>query len=180
MSELNVFEKFKKTAFRVEMQPVYDISIEQKNFTGFKNGYPLDPKDNIEWIESIKNWVQDGKEIKRVRVIDEQLSLYEKYEFICYHKNDAVGEKINVISRQEYNRIADKDLHGDFWIFDDEFVAKLIYEKDGKFLKLDIIEEKDLVKRYSKLFRNLSENIYGDYKKIVKQINLSPVKITFD
>lgn len=138
MEEL--FKNFRKSALRLEIFPEYKDDMDEEDYQNFILGKPMKYAD-IEWINNVKQWTKQGKVIKRIRIISENLTTYEKYEFICYNENNLAGEKVLVVPRIEYERLVNKQDRFDYWIFDESIVCKLNYSKEGRFIGYTIIKE---------------------------------------
>jgi hypothetical protein len=59
---------------------------------------------------------------------------YTRYEFAAYSDNIAAGEKVRVVPRAALAADDQRWASEDFWIFDDELVALLSYDEEGRFL----------------------------------------------
>jgi hypothetical protein len=87
--------------------------------------------------------------MQRVRVIQEPLSDYVRFELTwAYPINTSVGEQIHVLSTAPGQPAVRNE---DFWLFDDTTVARLRYDEDGRFLRAEIVTERDAVTRYCHL-----------------------------
>lgn len=172
----NLFKNFKQSALRIETLPLYKEDMEDIEYYNFINGEPVEYGDK-EWIGNLKRWTSQGKIIKRIRIVSDILTTYEKYEFFCYHKNCLAGEKIFVMPRNEYEKIVDRKDRFDYWIFDESTICKINYNNEGRYLGYTIIEED--AKKYVDLFYLLEKQRIFDYKEVIKKINNSKIKINF-
>lgn len=175
MKEL--FDIFKYNAYRVESLPNYKVNSEEKDYINFINGYPVKYGDK-DWINNLTQWKKEGKKIKRIRVISEELTLYEKYEFYCYHENFLAGEEIKILPRNIYETLVNKNDQFDFWILDEQYMCKLNYALDGTFLGSERLNEN--ISKYIELFNLLESKSIFDYREIVKQINNYSIEIDFN
>ena len=83
--------------------------------------------------------------MQRVRVIQEPLSDYVRFELTWgYPMNTAVDEQIHVLSTAPGQPPVPNE---DFWLFDDTTVARLRYDEEGRFLRAEIVTERDAVTR---------------------------------
>lgn len=174
----NIFEDFKHTAYRVETLPVYSVQDEIEDYNRFLLGQPLNPNNNDEWLKTIHKATQAGKIFERIRIISNELTDYEKYEFLCYHNNSIAGEKIYVLSADDYNKLVADEMKGDFWIFDNELLVKLNYNSNGEFLNIQQIDNNLIVQDYKNIFEDLKLKVRFDYTEVVRQINLSKIQIS--
>jgi hypothetical protein len=131
-----LFERFERSAFRIEGRDRYDVENERDEFAAFLEGKPLPPRsaESDHWLSLVANHKAAGRRIERVRIVSEPLTDYTRYEFVAYRENIAAGEVVRVVPRAALTD-ADQGWAGeDFWIFDDERVALLSYDDDGHFL----------------------------------------------
>lgn len=175
MKEL--FNSFKHRAYRIETLPNYQVGSEIKSYNNFINGLPLDYGDN-EWINNLIQWKKEGKKVKRIRIISEELTTYEKYEFYCYHNNFIAGEEIKIIPRHIYKNLVSKEYQFDYWIFDDTYICKLNYDSQGNYINNTILSKN--INKYIEIYKLLDSNAKLNYYEIVKQINNYNVKINFN
>lgn len=174
MDEL--FKNFKKSALRLETFPEYKDDMDEEDYRNFVLGKPVKYAD-VEWINNVKQWTRQGKIIKRIRIISEDLTTYEKYEFLCYNENNLAGEKILVVPRVEYERLVNKHDRFDYWIFDESIVCKINYSEEGGFIGSTIIKEDS--EKYINIFHLLEEQVVCDCENVISQINNSKIKIRF-
>ena len=173
----NIFDEFNYTAYRIEALPNYAVDFEDEAFGKFLNGNPVTENVNADWLTLLRKWTSEGKTIERIRVVSEELTPYEKFEFDCYHKNWLSGERIYVLMRSDYDSLFNEEMAGDVWIFDESFAAKLNYDSDGHFINFDVIRDSDVIDKYVLLFYKAKSLCFGDYTRVTKQINNSPVFI---
>jgi hypothetical protein len=125
-------EHFERTAFRLETLAEYNVPQEAEMLAAFKRGEPVNLPDDHPWLVRVRQHVQSGKLMRRVRVVRTPLSDYLRMEMSWYPKSVEAGEDI---------RIADLDDHQeltvctqDFWLFDESVVVTLRYDDQGRFL----------------------------------------------
>lgn len=172
----NLFDNFKTSAHRIETLPSYKIDSELKNYQKFILGKPCAFGDE-EWINNLKKWISEGKEIKRIRVISEYVTPYEKYEFISYHNNFMAGEKIYVVNRNLYEQVIDLNRQSDFWIFDFSIVAKMKYSNIGEYIGADIIDNKVEVLEYIDAHKRIERYAKNTYQDVLRKIIMSKTRI---
>jgi hypothetical protein len=174
------FDNFQHSAHRIETLPVYRVDEERDDFASFLAGGPIPVYDDDDWLESVHSWSQHGREISRIRVVDEKLSDYEKWEFQCYHQNAAAGELIRVLPRKRYLSLTAPTLRGDYWILDNITVWKMIYGEDGAFIDRKMIGDNPQAAEFVRLYDSLIKASPGDYRLVTKQINHAEVEVSFD
>lgn len=131
------FATFKKSAKRLELLQEYRIEGDEwDTFTKFQEGQATPIYAELaEWMEMLDAWQKDGKEVERIRVVENPLTNYLKYEIeLGYIPGALHGQKVNFVSKQKFEEISRGSIHTDFWIFDDEIVFELLYDSRGAFL----------------------------------------------
>ena len=98
--------------------------------------------------------------MSRVHLIESPVSKYLKFELEAYKLNSKVGENIYLLDKDKY----DNTINYDFWLFDDEIVLKMTYDKNGSFIKIEEIT-KDINKYIEVKNKLLSISIdFKDWK----------------
>ena len=131
-----LFERFERSAFRIEARDRYDVENERDEFAAFLEGKPL-PRRSAErdpWLSLVAAHKAAGRLIERVRIVSQPLTDYTRYEFAAYRDNIAAGEKVRVVARAALTDADQSWASEDFWIFDDEPVVVLSYDDDGRFI----------------------------------------------
>jgi len=95
-------------------------------------------KINSDWQKILKNANKRRAKIKRVHVFKKPLSEYIKFEIESYKLNIKEGEEIYTIDKIDFDDLKLK-IDFDFWLFDDNIVLKMYYDKGGKFLGFEEI-----------------------------------------
>lgn len=131
----NPFETFEKTAFRLEALPQYLVENERLAFDTFKASGKLPDFLNSDWADLVEKNTKAGKTMQRLRLLSDELSEYEKFETQVYPGLSA-GEVIRVNLRSKYI----EEYKYDFWLFDDRWIAEVMYESDGTFIRFDLRE----------------------------------------
>jgi len=126
------FETFKYTAFRLEGLPEYLVEEEAIDFQKFKDTGELSNNEDSSWKQLVKNSIDHGKSIQRLRLTSDELTQYEQFELQSYPGIE-VGEEIRINSKFDYK---DKYI-GDFWFFDDKYITEISYKEDGTFVSLN-------------------------------------------
>jgi len=130
----------KSSAFRLEALPQYLVDSETEAFAAYKRGELILPSrsPDQEWWESlVRRHTADGKTFQRVHVLPETITPYLRFEIEWgYAHTQAAGERIHFLppSAPEALRRAATE---DFWLFDDRTLVYLIYDGEGRFLRLE-------------------------------------------
>ncbi|GAA0569164.1 DUF6879 family protein [Actinomadura livida] len=129
-----LFSEFRSSATRIETLDVYSVPEERDNLDLYRSGAPLPPDRNEEWARSIRECVAAGKYMGRVHIIDHVLTPYLQFEIDWYYAvNGAAGEDIRFIFRDDVPDIP----YTDTWLFDDEIVVDLSYDRSGELLYIN-------------------------------------------
>lgn len=125
------FTDFKVSATRIETLDIYTVEEERENLELYLSGAPLPPDRNKDWAANIRQSVAVGKYMGRVHIIDQKLTPYLQFEIDWYYAvNGAAGEDIRFIFREDVPDLP----YTDTWLFDEETVIDLSYDKQGRLL----------------------------------------------
>jgi len=134
-----LFERFERSAFRVEARGRYDVDDAREAFANFLKGRSLAPRNTATdpWLALLAAARAAGRRIERVRVVGEPLTDYTRFEFAAYRENITVGDVVRVVPRTNLTDADQGWASEDFWIFDDRLVVVLNYDNEGRFLSAD-------------------------------------------
>lgn len=108
-----------ESAFRLEAQNRYAVGAEAERMEAFQAGEPLpEHPDVTRTMELIRSFVEAGKTIIRVHVLDRPLTDYLRYELAVYPENVEAGEEILIADRAWDPQL--EELTDDFVLFDAE------------------------------------------------------------
>jgi Family of unknown function (DUF6879) len=138
-----LFERFERSAFRIEARDHYDVENERDEFAAFLEGEPLAARsgESDPWLSLSAAHRAAGRLIERVRIVSQPLTDYTRYEFTAYRENIAAGEKVRVVPRATLTAADQSWANEDFWIFDDELVVLVSYDDDGRLLGVQEAED---------------------------------------
>jgi hypothetical protein len=132
------FTDFKVSATRIETLDTYTVEEERENLELYLTGAPLPPDRNEDWALNIRQSVVAGKYMGRVHIIDHMLTPYLQFEIDWYYAiNGAAGEDIRFIFREDVPNLP----YTDTWLFDEETVIDLSYDKQGRLLYVNQNED---------------------------------------
>jgi hypothetical protein len=137
------FDGFQRSAWRLELHPVYTMPGERETFARFMAGERADPTEANEWTDRVRHYRRTGRVIGRVHVVRRPLSDYLRYEFEWwYQANVQAGEDIRILDLTDR---ADPGLgNEDFWLFDERHVVLMRYRPDGTQIVRDMLEQPDV------------------------------------
>lgn len=134
-------QHFKRTAFRLETLPVYDVPQEAEMVAAFCRGEDVRLPDDHPWLERVRAATRAGKAMQRVRVVSHPLSDYLRFELSLYPKSVEAGEDVQIATRDDHPEL--EVCTHDFWLFDDEVVVTLEYDTGGRFLGIKTEQDLD-------------------------------------
>jgi hypothetical protein len=128
-----LFRQFRERAWMFETGEHYTWAYEAEELRRFQDGSPTPPPQVSwwrPWLEQIRGLTDQGKQIGRVRVIAEPLTIYQQWERWALPWHTEAGEQIAYMPR---NRAAAIGLPShDFWLFDDELLILMLYDATGR------------------------------------------------
>jgi hypothetical protein len=146
----SLFRYFTRTAFRLEVQPVYSVTEERESVEEFLAGKPRAVTEfpfYAAWLDQIRKLTTEGKRVERVRVLDEPPTDYQRWEMWSGQFNVDAGEVIRYLPR---SRAAEVGLPtvDDWWLFDSIRLARMRFTKDGEPLGGEIISDPKVVAQH--------------------------------
>lgn len=137
------FDSFERSAWRLELHPVYTMPQEQDAITRFRAGERLPASHRSGWMDRVAGYASTGRSIGRVHVVRRPLSEYLKFEFEWYYRHHVtVGEDVRILD------VTDSPVAGlpdhDFWMFDDKSIVKMLYRPDGTQIGRYLIDQPDI------------------------------------
>lgn len=146
----NLFGRFTTEAFRLEVQPVYLVDYEREAYSDFLRGEPR-PGDQYQWfadwLAQISSATSQGRIIRRVRVMDEPPTDYQRFEQWLLPYNLAAGETIHSITRGAA-KAAGIPITNDWWLFDSKRLAVMRFDPDGTPRGGHIVEDPETVAQH--------------------------------
>jgi hypothetical protein len=158
---------FKRSAFRMEVHPVYTMPGEAEDFRRFRKGEPMPEGFNADWHDRVRANVAAGKTMHRVKVIWRPFNKYTSYLFRwAIPGNVAAGEDYRIIDITDGERPAGLDIDQDWWFFDDSTVVLMNYQLDGQQISRELLDDPDL-DQYRK-WRDLALSLAVPYAEYMK------------
>lgn len=120
------FAQFTHSAVRLETLQTYSVPGEAERIAAWKAGRPR-PERSVRtngYLREVAEHVIAGRQRARIRIVDEPLSEYVRYQITGYLESQAAGEEIEIAVRQGANTRAMIDLGAltdDFWLFDQNY-----------------------------------------------------------
>lgn len=136
-----VLERTRRDLFRIETLASYDTAMTTSDFHRWLEGAD-EPTWEVRqpWLDTLAQWARDGRPRRRVRVIHDPPSDYERYA--CdwgYRYNVAAGEPTRVLDLAERHLPEELDAApGDWWLIDGHEVVTMHYA-DGQFRGAEVL-----------------------------------------
>ena len=145
-----VLECTRRDLFRIETLPSYDTAMTIPDFRRWREGQDgPDWAVRQPWLDTLTQWARQGRPRRRVRVIHDPPTDYERYA--CewgYANNVKAGEPTRILDLADGYLPAElADAPGDWWLIDGRTVVKMHYHLDGRFRGAELVAPK-LVDRY--------------------------------
>lgn len=138
-----LFDSFHATVARLETLPAYAVAdYEGDRLAAFRDGRPMPLRTIVTdpWLARIAATTMAGKAWSRVRVVDEPLTVYERFELAVFGESQAVGERIRIVRRNEITAVGP-----DFWLFDADTASLravlMRYDDAGHWLGADAVDD---------------------------------------
>lgn len=148
---------FRRSAFRLEAQPAYQVGAEADALRAFTEGHPHPPREYgwwQEWLDLIASHTAKGHAVERVRVVDEPPTSYQQWLLWSDRWHLGVGEHIACLPRSRAKAIG-LPLASDWWLFDNTKAAVMWFLPGGTLDGIYLATAEDDVRPY-RLRRDLA------------------------
>lgn len=146
-----MFDSFEIEAFRMETRREYTLSYEQAIYDQFLAGATPPPPTQIDWWRPWLDWVHrvssQGRRLRRVRIIDDPPTDYQRFSLWGGQWNVQAGEQIHYLGRAEATELA-IPTQGDWWLFDSTSLVTVQFNADGDLLGQELITDPHIVARH--------------------------------
>ena len=136
---------YRRTAWRWENQPVYEITDEQASVDAFLAGRPADPMGVpylAPWMRQVAEQTAAGKAIGRVRVLEEPPTDYQRWERWLDRWNTAAGEQIDYLTRSQAAALGEPPFGAcDWWLFDNQRVMLMRFSPAGVRISVELTDD---------------------------------------
>jgi hypothetical protein len=139
-----LFDSFRATAARLETRPAYAVGgAEGERLDAWRRGLPR-PERSVRtdpWLARIAtSTISGGRSWRRVRVFDNPLTDYQRYQIESYREAQAVGDQVVIASRAAVGESV-----GDVWVFDqghhDARAVVMHYGRDGGVERRELVTD---------------------------------------
>ena len=130
------FRTFERLAFRLETREHYAVVEEADAYRAFLAGEPFDLWWHEPWLAGIRDITASGRQMRRVRLMTEPPTAYQRFELAVTPANERAGEDIRILLQRRAQDLFLPDY--DFWIFDDEQLGIMHFDEDGVFHGIEL------------------------------------------
>lgn len=119
--------------FRMEVLPEYEVTSDGDDFRRWLEGAAEPTWTRKQpWLDTLRRERENGQISRRVRILSDQVTDYERYACDFGYRYNGEYEDIRVLHRGEHGMPAGL-IEGDFWIIRDSIVVMMYYDKHGRF-----------------------------------------------
>jgi hypothetical protein len=140
-----LFPQVRREALHLEMRDSYGTEAEIPHLAKWAAGKP----DDLGWLKPWCTVVRDatgaGKVFRRVRVVSEPLSGYQRWAYSLTAVMADAGESIRWVPRSQVSELMFPG--NDFWLFDDELLVFLVFAGDGLVVDRQTVTDPGLIAR---------------------------------
>jgi hypothetical protein len=139
----DMFGTFRLSAWRLETG-TYNLGYEAPELQRFLAGDPVPPPDVSwwrPWLDRVRSFTEQGRQVGRVRVDDVPLSAYQRWQHWAEPWHKDAGEDIRHIPRPRAAAIGLPSY--DYWLFDDDRLVLMLYDAAGDIVGRVLIERED-------------------------------------
>ncbi len=141
----HVLDNTRHDLFRWEALPAYEVPTDGSDFHRWLAGEPTPTMERKRtWLDTLRAWAEQGRPRRRVRVIHDPPSDYERYS--CewgYAHTAAAGERIRVLDLAETDLPSELIAVTDFWLIDGQRVVLMHYNPDCTFAGGELLDPSD-------------------------------------
>lgn len=134
-----LFDAARHSVFRLEAHQTYAVPADDEELVAFRTGAPR-PERSVRtspWLRRMALQAVNGVEWRRLRVVQQPLTEYTRFELIAFVESQATGEQIRLTD--------DPTEVDDFWLIDcgtpDAVGVWMHYDDAGNLLARQRVEE---------------------------------------
>jgi hypothetical protein len=154
-----VLDASRRSLWRWEQQPAYDIGTERGKLDLFLAGHPEAPTESpdlVEWFGRVREKAAAGMTVGRVRVVDVPPTDYQRWLRWTDRWNREAGEVIDYLSRPRLGQLGRPpfDPDADWWFVDEQRLVVINYDDAHKPVLTELVEnepEIEMAKQWQQL-----------------------------
>jgi len=152
----SLWETARDSAFHLEVRDTYAVPSESEPLRRFLAGEPAEDYGDRPWTRMMREVTGRGVTVRRVRVVTEPLSGYQRWMLSVTGTNVDAGEDIRYLPRHLTSEVPSDD----WWLFDDATVAYNLIDADGRPAGLAVTRDHDIAAHCVRVRdRNLSRRM---------------------
>ena len=131
---------FQRRVFRLETLDYYDAANEREPYAAFLAGQRVDPAWRLPWQGLVRGVRESGRTMERVHIVSEPVTDYIRFSLLHgYPASVEAGEEVRILGLAAASKAGlGRD---DFWLFDDDLAALLVYGCDGRVERVSLTNE---------------------------------------
>lgn len=140
-----LIESVAHDAFHLELRDDYSVPLEDGPYEKWLGGV-VDNDFMGPWLSMVRQLTQEGRTVRRVRVVTEPHTPYVRWEYEGAPLNEQAGEQIRWLPRHELPEGLSFPLAGrDWWLLDDRLLAVGHFDDAGRVLGSEVIDDSETV-----------------------------------
>lgn len=151
-----LFRSFRRSAVRLETRQTYRTEVEAKPLRQFLAGEPVDLDWFRPWVDDVRSAVQAGRQFRRVRLFQDPLTDYLRFELWMCQFNIEAGEQMTYLPVAEADRLNLPNY--DYWLFDNERLALMYFTNDGVPQGAQIVTDSAIVDCHQRWLNQAAEH----------------------
>lgn len=124
-----LLRQFDRDSIHLETRDAYGTSVELPHMAKWAANEPDDLKWLQDWCNTLREHMKAGRSVRRVRIVSEPLSEYQRWSHSVAAPMVEAGEDIRWTPRRLVSSVAIPG--NDYYLFDDRQVIFLIYAGNG-------------------------------------------------
>lgn len=135
---------FTREAWRLETLDYYHDPAALPRVPLVLAGKPVDWSPRAWWENWVRGLAGQGRSISRVHVVTEPLTDYVRYELEPYRRDQEAGQDARILPRPQALALGLPQF--DYWLFDRERVAVMVYDPGAVMLRAELSDDPVLVR----------------------------------
>ncbi|WP_372341767.1 DUF6879 family protein [Nocardia sp. CC216A] len=160
----NLFKQCEREAFHLEVRDSYAVPQESEPFRRFLDGEPTADYGERPWTALVRSMTAKGVDFKRVRVVTEPHSDYQRWLLSITETNVDAGEDIRYVPRHHAVEVPPDD----WWLFDDRIVAFNLVDQNWKPAGAAVTTDPRIIE-YCEVVRNRLWRLAMPYREYLRQ-----------
>ncbi|MFI6944992.1 DUF6879 family protein [Streptomyces sp. NPDC050422] len=144
------------SAVHLELRDTYEGYDDGGRFAEWKRAGGITPafvEDFRPWMETVREAVGRGVEMRRARVVSEPVTDYIRFEYEASRLNQEAGEQVRWLPRRDAATLL---LPGaDLWIFDDRLIRFGHFTGNGALDRNEMCDDPAVIKKFSEAFETV-------------------------